>query len=36
MKKHVMIAKIKDVIDDEKLSKLDMIFRIYNIINEAN
>ena len=31
-----MIAKIKDVIDDEKLSKLDMIFRIYNIINEAN
>ena len=35
MKKFEMILKIKNVIDDNQLSKMEMISKIYTIINEA-
>lgn len=35
MKKFEMILKIKNVIDDNQLSKMEMICKIYTIINEA-
>ena len=35
MKKFEMILKIRKVIDDKQLSKLEMISQIYNIINQA-
>ena len=35
MKKFEMILKIRNVIDDNQLSKMEMISKIYTIINEA-
>ena len=36
MKKFEMILQIRNVISNHKLSKMEMICKIYKIINEAN